>query len=37
MPPLGREVEPDDGYVRWRQALETAYGILDAHMKGRQW
>ncbi len=34
---LGREVEPDDGYVRWRQALETAYGILDAHMKGRQW
>jgi glutathione S-transferase len=34
---LGREVEPDDGYVRWRQALETAYGVLDAHMKGRQW
>lgn len=34
---LGREVEPDDGYVHWRQALETAYGILDAHMKGRQW
>ncbi|MBW9054782.1 glutathione S-transferase family protein [Rhizobium mesosinicum] len=34
---IGREMEPDDGYVRWRQALETAYAILDAHMKGRQW
>ena len=34
---LGREVEPDDNYIRWRQALETAYGILDEHMKGRQW
>lgn len=34
---LGREMEPDDGYVRWRQALETAYAILDRHMKGRRW
>jgi glutathione S-transferase len=34
---LGREMEPDDGYVRWRQALETAYAILDRHMQGRRW
>ncbi|GGF78520.1 glutathione S-transferase [Azorhizobium oxalatiphilum] len=31
---LGREA---DDPPRWRAALETAYGLLDARMAGREW
>lgn len=32
---LGREA--DDGGERWKTALDTAYGILDARMATRDW
>lgn len=32
---LGREA--DDGGVRWKTALDTAYGILNARMATRDW
>lgn len=32
---LGRE--HDDGGDRWRTALDTAYGVLEKRMTGREW
>lgn len=32
---LGRE--PDDGGARWKEALDTAYGLLERRMENREW
>lgn len=34
---IGREMKLEDGGARWRAAFETAYTILEAQMKDREW
>ncbi|WP_337268798.1 glutathione S-transferase family protein [Oryzifoliimicrobium ureilyticus] len=34
---LGREAKRDDEDVRWKNAFETAYQILDKQLENRQW
>jgi len=34
---IGREMKLDDGGARWREAFETAYAVLEARMKDREW
>lgn len=34
---IGRESRQQGGGARWKEALETAYAILDDRMKDREW